>query len=108
MLHPALISMVQAIQCHVVDLIVQEMDNRFSEASTDILSCIACVDPRDSFSQLNVDQPMHFVALYHENFAAFDCSHFLNNLVNFIDNVRHDPVGILYTKSLLYFSLFQF
>ncbi|XP_057791300.1 uncharacterized protein LOC131008436 [Salvia miltiorrhiza] len=36
----------------VVDLIIQEMNNRFSEASTDLLRCMACLDLRNSFSQI--------------------------------------------------------
>ncbi|KAH6779656.1 hypothetical protein C2S52_010893, partial [Perilla frutescens var. hirtella] len=40
----------------VVDLIIQEMNARFSEGSTKLLRCIACLDPRDSFSRFDVDQ----------------------------------------------------
>ena len=38
--------------CHVIDLTAQEMDNRFTEASTELLFCITCLDPRSSFSAL--------------------------------------------------------
>ncbi|XP_047942790.1 uncharacterized protein LOC125189569 [Salvia hispanica] len=39
-----------------VDLTIQEMDNRFSKASTELLGCISCLDPRNYFSQFNDDQ----------------------------------------------------
>ncbi|XP_057791342.1 uncharacterized protein LOC131008485 [Salvia miltiorrhiza] len=54
----------------VVDLIIQEMNNRFSEASTDLLRCMACLDPRDSFSQFDINQLMRFTTWYPEDFSA--------------------------------------
>ncbi|KAH6762923.1 hypothetical protein C2S52_020356 [Perilla frutescens var. hirtella] len=57
----------------VVDLTIQEMNNCFSEVSTELLSCITCLDPRNSFSQFNVDQLMRLAALYHEDFSTNDC-----------------------------------
>ncbi|XP_057793266.1 uncharacterized protein LOC131009879 [Salvia miltiorrhiza] len=56
----------------VVDLIIQEMNNRFSEASTDLLRCMACLDPRDSFSQFDINQLMRFTTWYPEDFSAGD------------------------------------
>ncbi|XP_042067315.1 uncharacterized protein LOC121810621 [Salvia splendens] len=38
----------------VVDLLTQEMENRFSEASTDLLSCMACLDQKNDFAAFNV------------------------------------------------------
>nr|XP_027090302.1 uncharacterized protein LOC113711337 [Coffea arabica] len=49
------------IFCEVVDLIIQEMNNRFSEVSTELLSCIACLDPKSSFSQFNVQKLLALV-----------------------------------------------
>ncbi|XP_042425762.1 uncharacterized protein LOC122013568 [Zingiber officinale] len=40
----------------VVDLFTQEMNTRFSEVSTELLSCIACLHPRNSFSEFNVQK----------------------------------------------------
>ncbi|XP_042472157.1 zinc finger MYM-type protein 1-like [Zingiber officinale] len=39
----------------VLDMMVQEMNNRFSESSMKVLTCIACLDPKDSFSQFDID-----------------------------------------------------
>ncbi|KAH6820767.1 hypothetical protein C2S53_018952 [Perilla frutescens var. hirtella] len=74
----------------VVDLAIQEMNNHFSEVSTELLSCIACLDPRNSFSQFNVDQLMRLATLYHEDFSSTDCLYLPQQLNNFIVNVRCD------------------
>lgn len=66
------------------------MNDRFSKASTELLSCIACLDPRNSFSQFNVDQLMHFASLYKEDFSANDYLCLPQQLSNFIANMRHD------------------
>ncbi|KAH7676979.1 Ribonuclease H-like protein [Dioscorea alata] len=39
----------------VIDLLNAEMNNRFSETSTKLLRCIACLDPRNSFSKFDHD-----------------------------------------------------
>ncbi|XP_042016087.1 zinc finger MYM-type protein 1-like [Salvia splendens] len=75
----------------VVDLTIQEMDNRFSEASTELLGCISCHDPINSFSRFNDDQVICLATLYHEDFSANDCSRLPLQLSNFIANVRCDP-----------------
>ncbi|XP_042032257.1 uncharacterized protein LOC121778942 [Salvia splendens] len=75
----------------VVDLIIQEMNNRFSEANTDLLKCIACLDPRNSFSEFNEHQVIHIATLYPENFSASECLHLSRQVSNFIANVRCDP-----------------
>lgn len=66
------------------------MNDRFSKASTELLSCIACLDPRNSFSQFNVDQLMRFASLYKEDFSANDYLCLPQQLSNFIANMRHD------------------
>lgn len=67
------------------------MNNRFSEASTNLISSIACLDPRDSFSRFDVDKLMYIAQFYHEDFSPSDCSSLPQQLSNFIVNVRKDP-----------------
>ncbi|XP_041995755.1 zinc finger MYM-type protein 1-like [Salvia splendens] len=75
----------------VVDLIIQEMNNRFYEASNDLLKCIACLDPRNSFSEFNEHQVIHIATLYPEDFSMSECLHLPRQVSNFIANVRCDP-----------------
>ena len=51
----------------MVDLISQELDNRFPGTSTDLL--LACLDPRDSYSALDADKLVHLANLYPEDFS---------------------------------------
>ncbi|XP_071920891.1 uncharacterized protein [Coffea arabica] len=79
------------IFCEVVDLIIQEMNNRFSEVSTELLSCIACLDPKSSFSQFNVQKLLRLADLYPEDFSSNDYLYLESQLRNYIYNVQRDP-----------------
>ncbi|XP_042467455.1 uncharacterized protein LOC122050630 [Zingiber officinale] len=57
------------IFCQVVDLIIQEMNNHFSEVSTELLGCISCLHPRNSFSQFDVHKLIHLADFYPEDFC---------------------------------------
>ncbi|XP_057807509.1 uncharacterized protein LOC131022121 isoform X1 [Salvia miltiorrhiza] len=72
----------------VVDLTIQEQNTRFSEASTNLLRCMACLDPRNNFSQFNIDQLMRFTTLYPEDFGPGDYLLFPQLLLDFIINVH--------------------
>ncbi|XP_042432732.1 uncharacterized protein LOC122019319 [Zingiber officinale] len=60
----------------VIDLVIQEMNTRFSEVSTELLSCIKLVRLCD---------------LYPEDFSTNDCIVIEQQLQNFIHNIQQDP-----------------
>ncbi|XP_042410148.1 zinc finger MYM-type protein 1-like [Zingiber officinale] len=72
----------------VLDMMVQEMNNRFSESSTEVLTCIACLDPKDSFSQFNIGKLLRLVELYPEDFSLTDRVILEDQLETYIQNVR--------------------
>ncbi|XP_042396571.1 uncharacterized protein LOC121986685 [Zingiber officinale] len=72
----------------VLDMMVQEMSNRFSESSTEVLTCIACLDPKDSFSQFDIGKLLHLAELYPENFSLTDRVILEDKLETYIQNVR--------------------
>ncbi|XP_042032225.1 uncharacterized protein LOC121778900 [Salvia splendens] len=74
----------------VVDLISQEMRNRFSESSTDLLECMACHDPRNHFSNFNVDKLVHLATLYPEDFSSMELNLLTKQLQSFVSDVRRD------------------
>ncbi|XP_042448126.1 uncharacterized protein LOC122032878 [Zingiber officinale] len=76
------------IFCEVLDMMVQEMNNRFSESSTEVLTCIACLDPNDSFSQFNIGKLLRLAKLYPEDFSLTDCVILEDQLETYIQNVR--------------------
>ncbi|XP_042410010.1 uncharacterized protein LOC121999390 [Zingiber officinale] len=79
------------IFCQVVDLIIQEMNNRFSEVSTELLGCISCLHPRNSFSQFDVHKLINLADFYHENFCGPDYLFLEQQLMRYFYNLRDDP-----------------
>ncbi|XP_057802399.1 uncharacterized protein LOC131017605 [Salvia miltiorrhiza] len=51
---------------------------------------MACLDPRNNFSQFNIDQLMRLTTLYPEDFGPGDCLCLPQQLRNFISFVRND------------------
>ncbi|XP_042412170.1 zinc finger MYM-type protein 1-like [Zingiber officinale] len=72
----------------VLDMIVQEMNNRFSKSGTEVLTCIACLDPKDSFSQFDIGKLLHLAELYPEDFSLTDRVILEDQLETYIQNVR--------------------
>ncbi|XP_042446357.1 uncharacterized protein LOC122031295 [Zingiber officinale] len=75
----------------VVDSVIQEMNTRFLEVGTELLSCIACLHPRNSFSEFNVQKLVRLCDLYPEDFSTNDCIVIEQQLQNFIHNIQQDP-----------------
>nr|XP_027071539.1 uncharacterized protein LOC113696304 [Coffea arabica] len=55
------------------------------------LICIACLDPKSSFSQFNVQKLLRLADLYPENFSSNDYLYLESQLRNYIYNVQRDP-----------------
>ncbi|XP_042380002.1 zinc finger MYM-type protein 1-like [Zingiber officinale] len=72
----------------VLDMMVQEMSNRFSESSTEVLTCIACLDLKDSFSQFDIGKLLHLAELYPEDFSLTDRAILEDQLETYIQNIR--------------------
>ncbi|XP_042460190.1 zinc finger MYM-type protein 1-like [Zingiber officinale] len=79
------------IFCQVVDLIIQEMNNRFLVVSTELLGCISCLHPRNSFSQFDVHKLIHLVDFYPEDFCGTDYLFLEQQLMSYFYNLRDDP-----------------
>ncbi|CAO2170109.1 unnamed protein product [Urochloa humidicola] len=57
---------------HVIDWLVQELDNRFNETSSQLLVCSAAFNPRDSFHDFNVESLVSLAKLYPDDFNSDD------------------------------------
>jgi hypothetical protein len=74
------------------DQIIVELNNRFSERSTQLLRCIACLDPRNSFANYNEDKLVELASTYAADFSKYEVSFVLRNqLDSFILEARADP-----------------
>ncbi|KAL6532356.1 hypothetical protein OROGR_014326 [Orobanche gracilis] len=74
----------------VIDIISQEMENRFTKGNTKLLTCIACLDPRNSFSDFDHGKLLRMAELYPNDFSLMDRELLVNQLNNFIFDARSD------------------
>ena len=74
----------------VVDLIAQEMDTRFTESSTELLMCVACLDPRNLFGSFDLYKLLRLAELYPEDFSLSDQMELKQQLKNYIHDVRNN------------------
>ncbi|XP_042410095.1 uncharacterized protein LOC121999483 [Zingiber officinale] len=74
--------------CKILDMMIQEMNNQFSKSSMEELTYIACLDPKDSFSQFDIGKLLHLAELYLEDFSLTDRVILENQLETYIQNVR--------------------
>ncbi|KAH7663529.1 Ribonuclease H-like protein [Dioscorea alata] len=56
----------------VLDMIIQDMNSHFSESTIELLSCISCLDPKQSFSRFDAVKLVHIAELYPEDFSELD------------------------------------
>ena len=52
----------------VIDMQLQELNSRFTETTTELLRCIACLDPNNYFSSFNKDKLLQLSQFYPSNF----------------------------------------
>ncbi|XP_076922653.1 uncharacterized protein LOC143584501 [Bidens hawaiensis] len=72
----------------VVDLLLNEMNERFTKSNTELLTCIACLDPRDSFQCFDREKLLRLAALYSEDFCGSDLGQLRIQLDRYISNVK--------------------
>jgi hypothetical protein len=51
-----------------IDAILTEMNHRFSEISSELLICMTAFNPRNNFSNFNVDKLVRLAEIYTEDF----------------------------------------
>ena len=56
----------------VIDLQLQEFNNRFSEATTKLLLCMACLNPSDLFLAFNIKKLTRLAKFHPSNFSEID------------------------------------
>ncbi|XP_028547593.1 zinc finger MYM-type protein 1-like [Dendrobium catenatum] len=56
----------------IIDMQLQELNNRLSEASTELLLCISCLNPSNSFSAYNKEKLIRLAELYSADFSVVE------------------------------------
>ena len=68
----------------VIDLQLQEFNNRFSEANTDLLLCMACLNPSNSFVAFDKEKLIRLAKFYPSDFLGTDILALDSQLQNYI------------------------
>ncbi|XP_021765932.1 zinc finger MYM-type protein 1-like [Chenopodium quinoa] len=74
----------------VIDLHLQELDDRFNERNMEILICMACLSPKDNFSSFDKDKVLKLSSFYPEEFLSFDLMALECQLDIFMENMLND------------------
>ncbi|CAD6260946.1 unnamed protein product [Miscanthus lutarioriparius] len=74
----------------VLDQIICELNNRFPERSTQLLRCVACLDPTNEFANFKIEKLVELAKIYYADFSDYECEKLRTELENFMDEVKHD------------------
>ena len=74
----------------VIDLQLQELNNCFSEANTDLLLCMACLNPRDSFVAFDKENLIRLAKFYPSDFLGTNILALNYQLQNYIFDIRNN------------------
>ena len=72
----------------VIDLQVQELNNRFTEANTELLLCVACLNPSNSFAAFNKEKLLRLAEFYPNDFSTTEIMALDDQLDTFIHDMR--------------------
>ncbi|XP_031251509.1 uncharacterized protein LOC116109438 [Pistacia vera] len=67
---------------------LQELNTRFTEVSTELLLCMACLDPSNSFSAFDKHKLIRFAEFYPSNFSAFELMVLKNQIETYVIVMR--------------------
>ncbi|XP_010675119.3 uncharacterized protein LOC104891159 [Beta vulgaris subsp. vulgaris] len=74
----------------VIDLQLQELENRFPEISKELLICMSCFNPTNRFSSFDKRKLIQLAKFYPNEFSSTEMIFFDWSLENFIVDVRGD------------------
>ena len=74
----------------VIDMQLQELNNHFSEAYTDLLLCMTCLNPSNSFVAFDKEKLICLAKFYPSNFLGTDILALDSQLQNYIFDTRNN------------------
>ena len=83
----------------VIDMQLHELNNRFSEANTDLLLCMAYLNPSNSFVAFDKEKLVRLAKFYPSNFLGTDILTLDSQLQNYIFDMRSNGVFFRVSKS---------
>ncbi|XP_057538192.1 uncharacterized protein LOC130815725 [Amaranthus tricolor] len=74
----------------VIDLHLQELDNRFNEINMELLTCMVSLSPKGNFSSFDKEKILKLASLYPEEFSCNDLTALDLQLDVFLDAMLND------------------
>ncbi|PIN08331.1 hypothetical protein CDL12_19093 [Handroanthus impetiginosus] len=74
----------------VINWQLKELNDRFSEIKTELLICVACLNPRDSFSSFDKKKLVQLAKLYPHDFSFVELLELDAQLEKYILDIRSD------------------
>ncbi|XP_073264752.1 uncharacterized protein [Populus alba] len=75
---------------NIIDIQLAELDDRFTETSMELLLCVACLSPNDSFSTFNKEKLIRLALFYPSVFSIVDLMVLGDQLDTYIIDLRGD------------------
>ncbi|XP_062075933.1 uncharacterized protein LOC133780069 [Humulus lupulus] len=72
----------------VIDMQLQELNNRFNEVNTELLVCMSCLSPIDLFYAFDKEKLIRFAEFYPDDFSAFEILALDDQLETYIVDMR--------------------
>ena len=72
----------------IIDIQLQELNDRFDEVNTDLLLCMACLSPNDTFLAFDKNRLIQFAKYYPEDFSDIELMVLDDQLQTYIMDVR--------------------
>ena len=83
----------------VLDMQLQELNNRFSETNSQLLLCMACLNPTNLFYAFDKERLVEFAKFYPREFSSTDLVMLGNQLETYIIDIRSN-VGFASLKGI--------
>ncbi|KAJ1688887.1 hypothetical protein LUZ63_013042 [Rhynchospora breviuscula] len=74
----------------VIDLILRELNDRFTEANTELLRCMSCLHPRSNFCAFDKVKLIDLARFYPNDFSMSELSFLETQLDCYIEDLRTD------------------
>ncbi|XP_050945517.1 uncharacterized protein LOC127150867 [Cucumis melo] len=78
----------------IIDMQLQELNNRFTKSSTELLLCMACLNPSNSFAAFDRQKLSRLARFYPRDFSAIELSMLEDQLQNYIIDMRSEFVEL--------------
>ncbi|XP_050939145.1 uncharacterized protein LOC127148823 [Cucumis melo] len=79
---------------HVIDMQLQELNNRFTEKSTELLLCVACLNPSNSFTAFDRQKLICLAQFYPRDLSTTELLILEDQLQNYIIDVCSDNMFV--------------